>query len=348
MKRIWRKILLLAAAAAMTVLLTGCLSASTVEDLFTLPQPPIEYTDLADTIGALISDGYEYASPSAGQNIQAVQLVDLNSDGRNEAVAFFRRSSDEKPLKIMIFEWRSGAYELLTTIESSGSAIERISYEDMNVDGVRELVVGWKISSDVQNVAVYALGKEQTMLMQSNYTRYSIQEMDGDGVPSLLVFRADAQGNSVAEFYGWRTDAMTLVYHCALSSTMAALSGGSVVPGMLDEDTPAVFVTGVNEEGMAVTDILACRDNGTLTNAALSGVTGLSGLILPYRQLQPQDINGDGIIEIPSPAVMQDGGKQNDGSGAWIASMLTLENGTIRMLSVDDSGNVKLDRTITV
>lgn len=46
--------------------------------------------------------------------------------------------------------------------------------------------------------------------------------------------------------------------------------------------------------------------------------------------------------------VFVDGGKQNDGSGAWIASMLTLRDGTIRMLSIDDSGSVKLDRTITV
>ncbi len=45
--------------------------------------------------------------------------------------------------------------------------------------------------------------------------------------------------------------------------------------------------------------------------------------------------------------VFIDGGKQNDGSGAWVASMLTLKDGTINMFSVDDSGNVLLDKTIT-
>lgn len=318
MKRIGRKLLVLAAVAALPLVLTGCLATSTLEDLFTLPQPPIEYTDLSDTIHGLLADGYEYASPTAGQNIQSVQMVDLDWDGRSEAVAFFRKPTDDKPLKIMIFRFASGTYEPVTTIESSGTAIERVEYRDMNGDGMRELVVGWKIGPDVQNVAVYAVGSEQGMLMQTNYTRYSIQEMDGDGIPSLMVLRADAEGASVAEFYGWRGDAVTLVYHCALSSTMAALSGGSVVSGMLDEDTPAVFVTGVNEEGMAVTDILACRDNGTLTNAALSRLTGLSAVIYPYRQLQPQDLNGDGIIEIPAPSVLAELGKQNDGLVDWL------------------------------
>lgn len=318
MKKTWRKMLMLTAVAVLPLVLTGCLATSTLEDLFTLPQPPIEYTDLSDTIHGLLADGYEYASPTAGQNIQSVQMVDLNWDGRSEAVAFFRKPTDDKPLKIMIFHFLNGGYELAATIESSGTAVERVEYRDMNGDGMQELVVGWKIGPDVQNVAVYSVGSEQTMLMQTNYTRYSIQEMDGDGIPSLMVLRADAEGASVAEFYGWRSEAMELVYHCALSSTMAALSGGSVVSGMLDEDTPAVFVTGVNEEGMAVTDILACRDNGTLTNAALSRLTGLSAVIYPYRQLQPQDLNGDGIVEIPAPVGIPELGKQNDGLVDWL------------------------------
>ena len=318
MKRIGQKLLLLASALLLSAVLTGCLSDSTVEDLFTLPQPPIEYTDLAETIGELLADGYEYASPSAGQNIQSVQILDLNSDGRNEAVAFFRRPADEKPLKIMIFRFRGEAYELVTTIESSGTAVERVEYQDMNGDNMQELVVGWRIGPELQTVAVYAVTPEPSVLMQSNYTRYSIQEMDGDGVPSLLVLRANAEGKNVAEFHGWRDDGMTMVYSGALSSTMAALSSGSVVSGMLDEDTAAVFVTGVNEEGMAVTDILACRDNGTLTNASLSSDTGLSGIIHPFRQLQPQDINGDGVVEVPAPAAVSEFGRLNDGLVDWL------------------------------
>lgn len=318
MKRMIRKCLMWTLAAVVPLVLCGCLSDATMDDFFALPQPPIEYTDLSETIHELLASGYEYASPTAGQNIQSVQIVDLDWDGRSEAVAFFRNPADEKPLKIMIFRSLDGAYEPVVTIESSGTAIERVEYRDMNNDGKRELVVGWKIGPNVQNVAVYAVGYEQTMLMQSNYTRYAIQEMDGDGIPSLMVLRADAEGTSVAEFYGWRSEAMNLVYRCALSNTMAALSRGSVVSGKLDENTPAVFVTGVNEAGLAVTDILACRENGTLTNAAISSVTGLSALIYPYRQLQPQDIDGDGCLEIPAPELTPEAGKPLDGQVNWM------------------------------
>ena len=317
-KKIWRKWLVILSALALSCLLSGCLSSATVEDMFTLPQPPIEYTELAERINQLIAAGYEYASPTGGQNIQSVQMVDLNQDGQNEAVAFFRRLSDEKPLKIMVFSAASDTYELVCTIESSGTSVDSVQYQDMNADGFLDLIVGWRISSDLQSVAVYAVDEEPLVLLQSVYTRYSIQELDGDGMPSLLLLRSDAEGVSAAEFYGWRGDAMTMVHRSVLSMTMVELSSGSVVSGMLEKDRPAVFVTGVNELGMAVTDILVCSDNGTLVNAAVDRSTGVPAIVYPYRQLQPQDINGDGIIEIPAPAVQSEPGKQSDGLVDWL------------------------------
>ena len=49
--------------------------------------------------------------------------------------------------------------------------------------------------------------------------------------------------------------------------------------------------------------------------------------------------------EIP---VFIDCGKNNTNDGTWAASMLTLENGTIRMLTIDNTGNTLLDKTISV
>ena len=318
MKRIWKKVCLMALLWALSCLLGGCLSSSTVEELFTLPQPPIEYTELAAKIDQLISDGYEYASPTGGENIQSVQMVDLNQDGQDEAIAFFRRDSDEKPLKIMVFQSRDDTYEWLCTIESSGTAVDSVQYRDMNGDGIQEIIVGWKISADVQYVAVYAVGREPVLLMQNAYVRYSIQTLDAKIGPSLLLFRSDAEGNSIAELYGWQNDTMTMLHRSRLSSSMAELAAGSVVSGMLTQSSPAVFVTGVDEQGMAVTDILVCREDGTLTNPALNWSTGISGLIYPYFRLQPQDINGDGITEIPAPVVSDSTGSQTDGVVNWV------------------------------
>ena len=312
-KRIGLLLVLLAAALC----LGGCGYDVSVEDLFTLPRMAEGYTDLAQQLDGLLNQGYEYASPTGGRNIQSVQMVDLDGDGRQEALAFMRRSSDEKPLKIFVFRMEDENYQPYCTIESSGTAVDSVYYQDLNGDGCRELVVGWRISTDVQTVAVYAVEREPVALMSSGYTRFMMQDLNGDGLPSLLVLRTSEEGLPVAEFYGWQDGQMGIAYRCTLSSTMAALSRGSLVSGKMDADTPAMFITGVDERGVAVTDILIFRPEVGLVNVALDGSSGVSAAIFPYRQLQPQDIDGDGCIEIPRPEDTWSA-DQTDGLVSWL------------------------------
>ena len=299
------------------LLLAGCRMDSTMEELFTLPRLPTEYTTLSRQLDQLLSEGYEYMAPTSGRNIQSLQMVDIDGDGRDEALAFFRLNNGEKPLKIYVFHSREDSYELASIIESSGTAIDSIYYEDLTGDGRKELIVGWKISADVQTVTVYDMRPGPVQLMQSNYTRLSFQELNGDGIPSLLLLRTNIDNQPVAESCSWQDGSLSVSHRCALSSTMAELNQGSVVTGKLDQDTPAVFITGINSQGIAVTDILVWQEDAGLVNAALDRSTGLSAATAPYRQLTPQDINGDGITELPRPDSSVSDTKQADGMVFW-------------------------------
>ena len=320
MKRAVKKCILLLAGLALAAVLSGCtVFDSSVEQLFTLPRMAPEYTGLSQQLDSLISQGYEYASPSGVRNIQSVQMVDLEDDGRQEALVFLRRSADEKPLKIMVYRLDGDdSYSLLCTIESSGTAVDSVYYQDLNGDGRRELIVGWRISTEVQTVAVYTVAREPVVLMSSGYSRFTMQDLNSDGIPSLLVLRTDGNSQSVAEFYGWQDEQMGVAYRCVLSSSMASLNRGSMVSGRVDADTPALFITGVDEQGMAVTDILVFRSELGLVNLALTGSsTGVSNAVFAYRQLSPQDIDGDGSIEIPDPDPSWSG-EQTDGLVRWM------------------------------
>ena len=127
MRRLKRYICLVGLLALLAAALTGCgFSDDSVEELFTLPRMAEEYTGLTQELEALITQGYEYASPTGGRNIQSVQMADLDGDGQQEALAFFRMSSDEKPLKIFVFKIEGGSYARYCTIESSGTAIDSV------------------------------------------------------------------------------------------------------------------------------------------------------------------------------------------------------------------------------
>ena len=102
------------AALALSMVLSGCGGFSiefNPEALYALPELPAKYTELNARLNAILEDGAEYAAPASGTDIQPVQLTDLDGDGQQEAVAFFRKAEDERPLKIYIFSAKGDSYE---------------------------------------------------------------------------------------------------------------------------------------------------------------------------------------------------------------------------------------------
>jgi len=296
--------------AGLVTALSGCSVPNMVfspEELYALPELPAKYTELNSQINEILADGAEYAAPTTGTNIQPVQLMDLDGDGRQEAVAFFRKTSDEKPLKICIFTATEDNYERTDLIEGSGTGISSIAYEDLDQDGRMELVVGWKVAAELQVLEVYSRSSgEMKSLVSTNYVKYITADMDQNQKEELIVLRADAEGGSIADYYRWQKDGTLVPQKPArISVTMAELSQqGRVSDGRIQEGTPALFVTGVTDVPMAITDVLALR-NGELTNIALSEHTGVSAEISPFCGLYPADINGDGLIEVPRPVLME-------------------------------------------
>lgn len=301
---------LLAAMLLAVLALSGCGGMPKLtfnpQDLYSLPTLPAKYTELNKQLSAILDSGAEYAAPTAGTDIQPVQLVDLDSDGRSEAVAFFRDPAAEKPLKIHIFTADGDSYRQTGLIEGSGTAIYSINYQDLDGDGRMELAVGWKAAVNLQVLEVYALrpaGPE--LLLSTNYVKYTIADLNQDQRQDLVVLRADSEGESIADYYSWQEDGKLTTQSSALiSASMAELNQqGRVTKGLLQGEVPAIFVTGVAELSRAITDILAVR-NGELSNIVLSETTGVSGEIAPYCSLYPTDINGDGLTEVPHPTLL--------------------------------------------
>ena len=161
--------------------------------------------------------------------------------------------------------------------------------------------MGWRVSTEVQTVAVYELVPNQVnMLMQSGYLRYVVDDLDSDGWFDLLLIRSEAEGGCLAEHYVWQDGEMRVEGTCQLHCTPAELSRGSIVCGKLDSQKTAAFVTAVSAENTAMTNILLCR-GGRLLNTGADRKTGITEVQYPSSQLRPQDINNDGIIEIPYP-----------------------------------------------
>ena len=179
----------------MLLMLSGCSATKLTlnpQELYALPQLPERYTALNEQISTILEGGAEYAAPATGSSIQPVQMVDLDGDGREEALAFFRKADDEKPLKISIFTAEGVGYRQTALIEGSGTAFNSIAYSDLNADGRMEMIVSWRVSAELQALSVYALrGQEAESLIHTNYVKYTVADLNGDGKRELIALRAD-------------------------------------------------------------------------------------------------------------------------------------------------------------
>ncbi len=311
MKKRLKRLLLL--TASMSMLLSGCFFKP-VDQLYAVPQPPEDYKALQQRLGEVVAQGGEYAAPLTGEMIQSVQLQDLDGDGRQEAIAFFRFSGEEKPMKIYIFSQNGESYETMAVIEGAATAINCVDYAQMDDESFREIIVSWQMTAQVHSLAAYSIGPEQVVeMVRTDYDDYTLCDLDQDNQQELVVFRTPSGALPQAELYDFDgVLSMTSSAPLSIGGVVGAdgrvktdyLTG--VITGRLADRVPAVFAASSYGENGRITDVFISRE-GKLENVTLDPETGESGeTIRYYTAVSAWDINGDGITEIPQPVPLLD------------------------------------------
>ena len=291
---------------AMLALLTGCFFRS-VDELYAVPEAPAEYWALQSKIKEIRDQGGEYIAPLTGEYIQSVQLQDLDGDGVQEAITFFRFSAEEKPLKIYIYRRIGDEYELDAVIEGIGDAIYSVSYENLDDSPAKEVVVDWQMSDKLHSLAAYSVDNAQVVeLLRTDYTEYRVHDLDMDNQKEILVIRTGTgEGENRAELYNFRGGVVGLDSTAPLSRGINTVISGGVTTGYLRDNIPAVFVPFTYGEKGYITDVFAWRD-GALANITLDSATQESeSTVRWYNGMEDSwgasDINGDNVTEIPLP-----------------------------------------------
>ena len=309
------KITRLAAAASLLIaalLLNGCYSGGT-DQYFSPPQPSEEYLQLQELIDRELSDGGEYAAPIRGSYRQRVQFIDLDGDGMDEALVFLR--SADGTLKIHIYLSVNSEYRKVLTLEGEGRSIGSVSFSDLDTDGRTDLIVAWQLSGNMSLLSVYSLKNwSGELLLNTDSSDYLTGDLNADGYDELMVLRNVSTGKYMADMYTLRPERDPQAVSAALSSGIYSLQ--RVRMAMLSGGTPAMLAESLLDNGDLVTDVLSCRE-GSLVNLTLNRSTGVSETRRTYNLVYAQDIDGDGVTEIPHPQQLYSQGGELFWSVAW-------------------------------
>lgn len=309
------------------LLLNGC-AMVTVDQMYRPPRRSAEYEDLQQVIDSAMTD-MEYASPLSGENRQSVQLSDLDGDGAEEYLLFTRDTS-ENPMKILIFSRNVSGCRLMDTIALRGSAFDLVEYVNLDDKAGMELVVGCRVSEMVLRfLSVYSFANgEANQLMSANYSKIVPVNLDSDDMTELTVInRGESdEDNAIAALYDFKDGAVSRSHQASMSASSDHIK--RIMVGKLQGNVPAVYVASRVADSAIITDVFSLK-NGCFTNVSFSNDSGTSVQTLRNYYVYADDIDADGVLELPDLIDMK------PVENAWMASNQKL----IRWYAMDIDGN---------
>lgn len=326
-------IILLVAA----LLLCGC-AVRTVDQMYYPPKRSVEYHNLQSAIdNAMV--GLSYSAPVSGENQQTVQMADLDGDGTQEFLLYAKAGTDS-PLRILIFRLYKENYRHIETITCNGTSFDQVEYVQMDNRGGMEIIVGRQLNDQVlRSLSVYTFTDGSAkQLISTNYTKFLAVDLDDDKSGELFVLRPGATDadNGVAELYGIDSGAMVRSNEVRMSQPSQNLK--RIIVGKLHGGEKAIYAASTVGDTEIITDVYTLND-GLLTNVSLSNESGTSIKTMRNYYVYADDIDNDGVVELPALIPMHSDGQEiisdrNDivrwyamtASGGEIVKMYTYHN----------------------
>lgn len=281
--------------------LSGC-AMGRVDEMYALPKRSQEYQQLDTAINeAMESLNLTHCSPVSGENQQTVQSADLDGDGVDEHLVF-ASGGREKPLQVLIFRQEpSGICSLMDVIQSNGTAFEQVEYVNFDEKPGLELIIGRQVSDQVlRSVSVYSFsGGSAQLVLMNGYSKFITCDLDQNGRSELMVLRPGeaAADRGMAVLYS--ADRGQIQRSVEMELSVSPNHIRRITKGRLHGGAPAVYVASAVGESSVLTDVL------TLQRGKFTNISGASVETLRNFYVYPEDIDEDGVMELPGLVTMK-------------------------------------------
>ncbi|MFR3787535.1 hypothetical protein [Agathobaculum desmolans] len=293
--------------ALLSLLLLGGCTFPSGDDLLAAPKPSTNYRTLQAELEELLASGVSYTAPAEGENRSSIQLVDLDGDGVEEAITFFRGSSAATSSNFSVYVYRKQEERYVCTgsVEGQAMAIESVDYPVITPDGRRGMVLSWRLGGDGTGaLTVCDFNKDcvPSVLLETEYSAMELADMTGDGARDLLLLTTDPAGRRVARLYQYHSGALTLAGETGTSPETVSVE--RMQTGRVLDNHTAVFAEEKMASGVGLTTDIFVYADDLLINLALDGENAITRSTYRPVSVYAADVNGDGMTELPRAVLM--------------------------------------------
>ena len=283
------------------IFLSACTSdILDTKSLLKAPKLSNKYVEIQNTLDNILSD-YSLVTPQNGVNKEAVYLLDLYGDTKEEAIIFVRDNESYEIKIIVLQKVENESWVEKNTFSGIGFNINRIDFRDLDGDQNNELIIGWEGSTLIdRGISVYTIKSDQLVeVFNKNYTAYAIEDLDINGNDELMIFNLDkSKGQANAVLYDLDTDTKSMYYVDQVKMDGYVNGYYNVTSGYVSPTRKGVLVD-VNVGAHASYTDLIIFQSGELRNLFYNTKWEYTDLTFRPYSIKSRDIDEDGIMEIP-------------------------------------------------
>lgn len=298
-----RKTGIVIAVMLLAALLTGCSPLGL--DTQTLMQPPKttgERQEIYQVLAQKTDNQLTLRYPKAGEYRSAIIMRDVTGDGNEEAIAFYTRN-DEPFTIISVIRETDGVWQEVASFQNPSTQIDRVCFGDFSGDGILDIAVGWGNSATgLSELYLYAYrdGMVKETPTKELYHELTVLPLDAEsGKSAVLTARLKTKDNTAAaKLLELVNDNVHVMGMVQLDPEVTKYS--KVTAGKIDADRYGVLLDGTKGANAYQTEILYWDSaQEQLKNPLYLQEEKTVQYTARATAVFSQDINGDGILEVP-------------------------------------------------
>ncbi|WNS43151.1 VCBS repeat-containing protein [Paenibacillus sp. MMS20-IR301] len=306
----------------LTLITAGCGAMKAPGELLQAPSQGNADGTLTGIVKSFLPANAHLTVPVHSDSGSAIQLQDLDKDGTEELLAFYKTDKTDYEINTLLLSQQEGKWSKLATLTGVGSELDYVNFTDVTADGAEDLLLGYSGGEGLsKELSVYSLnGGSLTELLKQPYDQLLVGDLTGEGKTDIAMlqgtYATDAQNSTRLQLLRLQGGTLQTLSDQNLDGNVISAQFTGAAPGrsalIIDAAVGAhsSYTSLLTWANGKFTDILATDD---YQRAALSaskdlvlkplaaapdGLLGSNNIAIKDYPLASTDINGDGITEI--------------------------------------------------
>lgn len=276
-----------------------------VEELLRAPKLSGDYGDVQTALNDWLGESAQLKYPMQGDLLSPFLIHDLDGDGQQDAAVLYTTAQSSNVCVAILQKGSNGMWQVRQNAEGLADTVDSVGLAQLQPGDASQLVVGYVAAQGDHYLAVYSYTDgELSTILEQQYQQYLVEDITGGGSQDLILMSTLEDGGVQIELL--TVDKEGSFQQVAVMGLSAdRFSGCASVAAGVGADGRHYLVldgwTGISGNNLASVLLYFDEDTQQMVPADQISTEKLyTASLRNVPSLVSQDLDGDGIVEIPT------------------------------------------------